>query len=357
MKKSVLILGTLMLLGSTCYAQSKEDQARYKEWGKQGNLDAPYYVYNHKQFWSKNDPNWTLCKFALHFKQVTSDKEVTVNEDVGSTSNIRTAEAQSWAVLNGVSDHTFQEITDEFYEMFKARMADNGITVETWSSIKDLSEAEKIKDKSEKEEDRYIFNKHEGAATTKTVDGGPYYKHVIVFVPGGKKLSKEIKRLVMELDLIIDFAMFDVALNAYKESEHWEWDNYWGDVKVTTFASKASGNIYPVAHIAPRFGEGFGEGSLMTSKLFGHDQYGYTTTFQVRQPLITNKTFASEIIESHDLPEEIRQNYKTTKEKDGWNHFFIYDVKTTDEEYKEAVLDLLSKFLDELDFHIKMNQK
>lgn len=355
--KQLFAFLSIAIITISSYGQSKEDEAKYKEWTKQGNREAQHYTFNHKQYW-KNDQDWTFCKVAIHFKQITSDKVVETHDNLGK-GNLSKTEAQSWAVLEGVKDETYQEIVDEFVIMLRDRLAPHGITVETWNTIKDNPNTEDIKKAVKSDEDMVIFDKNEGAAITKTADNGPYYSHVIVFVPGGKKLSKEINRLLAELDVVLDFAFFDMAMNAYLSDESWELTgNGLGSewVKKKTYASEASGSVYPIVHIAPMFGGGMGEAFMLSTKLFAQDKYGYTSQLNLRQPIYSDIDYSTEIIKSNDLPENIKSNYKTIKDRDGWNHFFIYNVKTTDELYKEASLNALSKYLDDLELLIQMNK-
>jgi len=274
----------------------------------------------HKKIWKTK--KWNFLKFGIHFKQISS--EVTY----GSSKN-QDVNAKSYAILEGISDATYQSITDNFQAKFKKRMLDDlGIEVNFWNAVKSFEGAAKV---LEKEDPKQYSNKGTGAAVVFTADKGPYYKRVGGFPPGGKKLPKEMEAASAELDLHIDFAAFETTISTNKD---WGWD-------VITTTTTVDQGVRAGVFVTP----GSNVGAM--------DQTGYLMAAPLFTLIPSTQPYSSGI-ESHanEIPEGMAKKFSLTK----FAKVATFVVKADEEKYKKAVEEALDTYLDKLIAKIKLER-
>ncbi len=224
-----------------------------------------------------------------------------------------------------------KEIEVEFTKRFRAKLSSEmGLTTKTWNDIKGAAASQKVRDK---EDPKTHMKKSEGAAVIVTADDGPFFHRVGAFAPGGKKLGKEVNAALIEVDIILDFALFETSIASTKSYG-------WNTSSINT---RVQQGIAPVLMVAPMFG---GTMDMRASKWTGSNMQSggiYTATVAQKAPLMSEHTFASSV-ETHsgEMPAIMSRKFNLSK-PDAVSTFV---VETTDEAYKKAALDVLDKWID-----------
>jgi hypothetical protein len=186
-----------------------------------------------KKFFKKGEAV-ALYKTALHFKVISSGTAM-----VGRGMQERNF-ATAWAMLSGIEDAHMQEITDAYYEMLRGKLIKMGIKVIDFETISKASAFEKLSDKDSRRE---WSSKSTGAAQIYTAFDGPLTPPVEGNISNWSKLgklSKELKADAMFVDLIIDFAVFDIDFHRKR------------GLKYTS--TSATSNVVPEITIMPYYG-------------------------------------------------------------------------------------------------------
>lgn len=321
MKPLTLLLTGLLLLGSATVLHAQKAQNKQL-----------FTVYNQKKFWSNKD--WAFTKIALHFKVITSETAI------GGKRN-QYVDAKSWAMLNGVSEETMKEIEVEFTKRLRKRLeSELGVTTKTWNDIKDLEGSDKVKDK---EDPKTHMKKSEGAAVIVTADDGPFFHRVGGFPAGGKKLGKSSGCALIELDVILDFAIFETSIASTKD---YGWN-------VTTINTRVQQGVAPVVFVSPMFG---GNMDMRNSKWTGATTASgiYTSTVSSLGPIKSDLEFASEVsTHSGEMPAIMKRKFNLAKP----DMTSTFVVETTDAKYKAAALDALDQWIEGLIVELKAFKK
>ena len=313
----VLALGLLIGAAGNATAQDK------KNWNS----------YSKKKFWEQEE--WAFTKLAVHYKVVTSEVAL------GGKKN-QNVSAKSWAMLDGVSEATFQEITDEFAKRFRARIKQEfGKESKTWNDIKGAAAVAKI---VEKQDPKTHMKKSEGAAVICTADDGPFFHRVGGFAKGGKKLGKELGAALIEMDVILDFALFETAIASTKT---YGWD-------VTTINTRIEQGVAPIMFVSPMFG---GTMDMRTSNWNGNNMQSsgiFISASNNTTPVKSDKEYAQSV-ETHkgQMPSIMTRKFNLTKPSTS----STFLVKTTDEAYKAAALDALDAWMEGLIGEMKAMKK
>ncbi|MCH2214605.1 MAG: hypothetical protein MK086_05490 [Flavobacteriales bacterium] len=169
----------------------------------------------------------------LHFKTITRGAVL-----LGKGQGRETVE--SWAMLQGVSDETMQEIADEFAVMFEKKLAAvTGIMGVPSEDLKLTEAFGKLTEKTTKTEDTGNLI---GQKKVKSLSGYPYNRWNLLKSPGiHSKMAKQVQADVYQYDIVIDFVRFGI------EASRWtvEYD-FLGYDEINT---KTSADILPAIGI------------------------------------------------------------------------------------------------------------
>ncbi len=278
----------------------------------------------------KKSKQVALTKVALHFKKITNN-QVYVGKGNDKVS------ASAWAILEGVSDQTFQSIADEFYKRLNDKLKAEGLAITDWNTVTSAKNFDKVNDKQIK---KHWSNKNIGLINVYTANEGPHCKQVIGN-PGiwsaYAKLGKELKSNPIALDIIIDFARFDLKM---KQSGYY--------FRTTS----ANSNVYPQISIEKFSGaNGF---NTISTNLTAVGKYGEASIITMKKNIYFEDEFAQSI-DSHSgkLPESMQKKISF-----GTNLTTGTFVINVDEEaYKTAVLNALDTYTDYMIAQIKLIRK
>lgn len=293
-------------------------------------IEKEYAMFtNHDKFFKNKE--WAMCKFSVVYKLTTAmvSKSMVKNDEIKVKSS-----SGAYAILNGVSEEDLQKITNRVAENFMKRMKDEaGVNIATWSSFKDSKNTEDLK---KEQEDKEIYSKSQGLAYAMTYDSTPHYNRIIVFIPGGKSLSKELKKNVMEMCLYIDFA--DVVATATAKITESPSYYYW---------SKGNDQkMYAGVRLVPNLGSEAVVGemgkNLSGTTIKGHDQYGYMMSMGLQKEIISPIEYAEKIEPTEGKIPAILSNRRNNK-LDGTTTFNVY---TNPSKFSDAVMDVTNQYFD-----------
>lgn len=282
-----------------------------------------------------------MCKFTIVYKLTTAmtAKAMDKNEEVGAKVK---SSSGAYGMLEGITEQDMQAITDKVAKNFIERMKnEGGVNIYTWSQFKDSKNTDMI---IEAQEERELYSKSQGLAFAMSHDGTPNYNRVIIYVPGGKKLAKEIGKNVMEFTIYIDFADVlaeanaDVSITGRSET---------ATTKTTHYTWSEGGNqkLVPGVRIVRNIGsESLGEmgKNLSTTKIGGHDDLGYMFYTGLGAELVSDVNFVEKIVEDEGKVPDILTNRKNNKIE----YAKTFKVVTTPAKYEAAVLDVTNKYFD-----------
>lgn len=268
-----------------------------------------------------------IVKGALHFKSITSDLRY-----VGKGQERTTAKA--WAILEGVSEQTMQEISDEFAASFAKKITSLGIEMKDWNTITASKNYEKVK---EKEIEKVKSNPSTGYIDIKTSNDGPHIKQV-VGNPGIwgalAKVGKDFGGNAITYDINIDFARFDIDAKRWKSSGYGSGYNF--------INTSVESNVLPQVSIeAVNGANGFG---MMTSNLTFIGKYGEAAIITLGKNIYVEENYATNI-DSHDgqMPERMKQAFTFNTMTSG-----TFVIKADEAKYKAIVLKALDQYSDYL---------
>lgn len=329
MKKFIYLIGISLAVSLNSIAQDKKEIAQ---------LEKKYAAFTgHKKFFENNE--WAMCKFSVIYKLSTAmtSKSMAKNKEVGAKVK---SSSGAYGILDGITDKDLQVITDRVAENFIKRMKDEAnVNITTWSSFKDSKSSEKIVESAEPEKE--IYSTSQGLSYAMTYDETPYYNRVIILVPGGKKLAKELGKNVMEFNLYVDFAEMVATSSASV--------NVTGrDSKYTyfTWSEDADQKMKPGVRLIPNLGsESLGEmgKNLGATKIGGHTELGQMFYMGLPADLISEKDFVESIEPLEGEIPEILKNKRNNK----MEYVKTFKVVTTPEKYGDAVVDATNKYIDD----------
>lgn len=333
MKSIVYILIISLGLSSNVIAQDK------KEMNKMIKNHAAFI--GHKKFFKNNE--WAMCKFTVVYKLTTAmtAKSMDKNKEVGAKVK---ASSGAYGMLAGISDTNLQQITDSIARKFMERMkTEAGVNITTWSTFKDSKNTAKI---IKTQEDRELYSRSQGLAYAVSYDNTPHYNRVIVTVPGGKKLAKELKKNVMEFTLYVDFAEMlatasaDVSITGRTKI---------GNTKTTYFkwSESADQKLYPGVRIVPNIGSQAtfeAATTISSTTIKGHTELGHIFSVGLPYDIVSNESFVEKIEEVKGEVPAILQNRRNNKIE----YAKTFQIYTTPKKYEKAVLDAANKYFDKV---------
>ena len=268
----------------------------------------------------KKSKQASIAKLSLHFKTITNGK-ATVGK--GQNRSYSTA----WAILEGVSEEAMQEIADQFYTDLNGKLEKAGLPMLGWDKVQSAKSFPKVQDK---QIDKYWDNKNEGAITVKTANNGPHVRQVVGNIGIWKSLAslgKDIGANPLTIDIIIDFARFDIDMSRRR-----------GYYNITT---KASSNTYPEISIQAMSGaQAF---NTMNSNFTMIGKYGEAGIITLKKNVNFEYEFATEL-DSYNgkLPTSMKKGISFTSNLTTGTSV----IKVNEEKYKEAVLGALNRYAD-----------
>lgn len=268
-----------------------------------------------------------IVKGALHFKTITSDYKL-----VGKGQERETAKA--WAILEGVSETTLQEISDEFAASFSKKIESLGIEMKSWDEIKSTDNFSKVQ---EKEIDKTKSTPATGLIEIKTANDGPNVKP-IVGNPGIwgalAKVGKDFKGNPITYDINIDFARFDI------DAKRWRSPGYGPGYDFVTTSAEA--NVLPQVSIEAYNGAG-GLGVVSTNLTFV-GKYGEANIITLGKNIYVVENYATDI-DSYQgqMPERMKRMFTFNTITTG-----TFVIKADEQLYKKLVLDALDAYSDSL---------
>lgn len=319
MKKIICNLTAAIIVFSTGYtfAQGRLDAAK-------AHFDVPGGVQNVDKKVLKDPDPQILPYIALKFRTGTKGSASVGKKDNKTTSVV-------YAVLDGIDSTIFQEITNEFYEIFTSKMKEAGVTYLDFAKVSASKSYTKF---SEKQSNRNYDHKDNGNAHIFTQNNVPFFEYPTLITKVGK-LQSETGGALTTLRLTLDFAEFDISM-----SKSYGW-NY-----VTT---NANANVLPVIKITHDFQEGtadaattgsyFNAGGLALSnnKLF-------SAVFQMKKPIYA--PFEANIDAYDDkLPKFANKKMRFFGGGAGMK-LGTFVVTPTPEDFKKAALNALSEYAD-----------
>ncbi len=331
MKTIIYILVFTIGITNQLFAQDKKEMKK---------LEKEYGAWTgHKKFFKTTE--WAMCKFTIVYKLTTAmtAKDMDKSKQVGAKVK---ASSGAYGMLAGISDTDLQQITDNVAQKFIERMkTEAGVDISTWSTFKDSKNTEKIK---KTQEDRELYSKSQGLAYAVSYDGTPHYNRVIVLVPGGKKIAKELKKNVMEFTLYVDFA--DMLATAHADVTV-TGSSTAGNTKTTYFNWSEGGDqkLYPGVRIVQNLGsESLAElgKNLSSTTIKGHTELGQMFSVGLFHDIVSQKPFVDKIEEVKGEVPTILKNRRNNKIE----YAKTFQIYTTPEKYGNAVLDAANKYFD-----------
>jgi hypothetical protein len=300
-------------------------------------IDYKKHFFFGKAGWlRKTDKTAVQCKTALHFKLVS---KATAMAGKGMDSR---AFATSYAILQGVSEETMQQITDEYYMILQRKLQEAGFKMVPFEKVKQSSVYDKM---VEKEKDRTYSNKSRGAALTFTAYNGPNGKYQdgnIGYWGLYKKLSKETKAVVINAEVIIEFANFDINL---KKSRGFRYES-----------ASAKASVVPDVIITPFTSvDAYGTttGDQTQSHLTFLDSKGMSFSIAPNKSISFGGDFATKVDSySGEVPKVMKKHLSLTSDLSLTTGTF--EIIADEEQFKKDVLEALEKYADILVAKLKM---
>ena len=330
MKKLILPI-LLLVVGFQTYAQDRNELKQ---------LEKKYNVYAKGKVFSKAS-EVALLGANVRFK--------VASREMGETSS----KADNWtkfasyAVLDGVSDATFQEIANEYEKMVVAKFKSIGISAKDYKEIQKAKSFPKLKEKQLKEKDN--VRKSWGVARTFTprnqdlIDWGyadPFGPHL--------KVAKELDALLFTSLVTVDFCAIgvEVSQSGFTESGSGRRHVYTEGKSTVVPMIIIDGYTYPMK------GMKMGEDNTINLCV---DEKGnpYHTKLDLNQSEIASKVDFATSVEKCDgcQPEFAKGRLKLME-----NTMGTVVIKADEQLYKKAVLDALQQYLDQVFMLYKAQQ-
>ncbi len=265
-----------------------------------------------------------LVKGSIHFKDITSGAVL-----LGKGQGRETVTA--WAVLEGISDQTLQEISDEFAASFQAKVAAiSGLEQTESSAFTGTAAYAKVAEKPGKTEDN---GKLVGQVKVKTAENMVYKRMDYVKSPGPmSKMAKEAGSDVYSYDIVVDFARFDI------DATRWKSDGYGPGYDFIN--TKTSSNVMP--QISIRQTNTADRMKIVNTNFTLVNEKKQMANVLLMKNLFYNENYATEI-DSYDgaFPEAINKGISINTRNTG-----TFVIKADEAKYKEVVLKALDAYSD-----------
>lgn len=331
MKKFILLLLVFTSVGIL----NAQDKKQLK------GINKKYNIYSKGDIFAKADKVAILGN-NLRFKLASRQSET------NSWKDEKHYKFAVYSVLEGLSDDVLQEITDKYYQMLTKRFEDLGIEVLKYETIQSAKSYGKLKDKGEREKEN--IKKSWGIAKIFVPGSEPYitWNNASPFGPH-QKLAKELDAVLISSLITIDFADIGVDINQHGK-------NYYGlneRVIYTEAKSSVVPNINIIGYTYSKSGTNMFEDNTY---MFNLDSKGKQLNFKLdlnQSEISSDKNFAISTEKCENCEPVFAKSYLKIMER-GMGTVLI---KADPELYKVAVLDALSKYLDEVFMVIKAQRK
>lgn len=266
-----------------------------------------------------------LISGSLHFKDITKGF-VFLGKGQSRESVV------SWAVLDGVSEQTMQEIADEFGQMMLRKIENLGITLIPDADITGAKKYDKVLEKSDKKE---RSKESLGRVKIKSANDAPYFKFNPLTTPGMiAKVASDAGGDMIVYDIVIDFARFDI------QASRWTNKNY--GIGYDLVNTKTSADVMPQISIATTTGGG--QTSQVATMLTFYNDKKLGSSISLGKNLYYEENYATEV-DSYkgEMPAEIKNGLSLNTRTTG-----TFVIKADEQKYKEVVLKALDKYSDYL---------
>lgn len=329
MKK--FILSTLILAGA--YGLAAQDNAKARgamQFSTFNDFDVKKGFHCGWDKGLKKSSTAGLVRGSIHFKNITSG-----NVLLGKGQGRETV--RSWAILEGVSDQTLQEITDEFAVIFQQKLEKIGINGFDGSAFKSSKTFAKLTEKTSKTEDAGQLI---GRVKVKTANSMPYNRYNNLKTPGlYSKLAKDAGGDAYSYDIVVDFARFDIQASRWKSAGYGPGYDF--------INTKTSSDVMP--QIAIKQSNEADRLKLVTSNLTLINDKKMYSTLNLMKNLFYNENYATEVDSFEgEMPAAIKKGIQINTRTTG-----TFVIKADEKKYKEVVLKALSSYADLMMEHIE----
>lgn len=258
---------------------------------------------------------------------------------VGKGQNVETSTA--YAVLDGIDDALFQEITDEFYDIYTSKMADAGIPYADYDKISASKTYKKYS--VENVDSREYDHKDNGTAKIFTQNNVPFFNYPTLITKIGK-MQKEVGAGLTTLRLTIDFVEFDMEMKR--------------SYSLSYRRTESSANVLPAVKVTSTFQEGSLDQAL-TGSYFNAPGLYITNTklfsagFQQQKPIFA--AFDAKVSTYDDKVPQFAN--KANNWFGGGMQLGTFVVEPTREDYKKAALQALTQYAEMIATIAKSYQK
>lgn len=325
--KKLAVVALALTLVLNVNAQKVKGKSNHKD-GTQLDLKKDFRVDGKGV--AKKAKSVALVKVAVQFKSITKE-----SVSIGKGQHVTSSHA--YAILDGVSDATRQEIVNEFSASFSKKLETLGLSIKEWNTVTSSEKWIKVTDKQIK---KTYQNKNEGLFEVFTANNGPHTKQV-VGNPGiwgaYAKVGKDIEAKPITIDVIVDFASFNIDMKKSSKTSRA------GNTETTTTTTSANANVTPLISIQSFNGAtGFG---MMTSNLTMVGKYGEACIITLRKDIIFNGDYAKSLDPySGKIPVGMKKKIQFGSNIDTGTYIITAD----EQKYKEAVLKALDVYSDYL---------
>ena len=252
-----------------------------------------------------------------------------------STSNKDDIQAkfQSFAVLDSVPESVFQEITDEYNAMVRKRFEDLGFTVTDQADVKKVKSYAKLAEKGTAEKQNVV--KSWGVANIYCPNGQDYVTYNGIKGPLGPhaKVARELKAVLYSSLTTVDFCFIEMDADGNIGDNPYANQYIEGNAKVTP-AISIHGYTYPLSGVKML------EDATYT---FATNDKGKYHNTMYKGMIVSDLSYSARTEKCSDCQPEFARKANL------FAHGMGTVVITADPEmYKKAVLDALTKYLDEV---------
>lgn len=234
----------------------------------------------------------------------------------------------AWAILSGMEAADFQEITDQFEVMLTDKLTRMGLEVVPPAAYQNAKNYKKLVEKNTR--DRTTSKKNWGAALVFSAGERPFFVFPMSPLGPHAKFAKEVKALVANMLITIDFAYVGFEVDRYS-------GRYYKSV-----SSKAT--VVPVIRL-----EGMTQNELQQRSdgtymhVIADQSGGHQLTLNTE--FVSDLEFSSNIETCSDCMPLMAKSFWMSIVR-GSNNMGTYQVTADKTKYKAAVLDALDRFSD-----------
>lgn len=312
--KNIAQILILILLANFVTAQTSLDKKEMKA------LEKKFQIYDPGKTF-KSAERIALPGVNLRFK-LASKESITDGKQQDQV------KYSSWAILDGIDDSDFQEITDQFQQMLIEKFSKMGLEIVPPTAYETDKNYLKLVENNTK--DRMTVKKTWGAAKVFSADQRPFFVYPMSALGPHVKFAKSVDCLIANIHLTIDFAFIGFKTERYHDYAY-------------THRS-ATSTIVPVIRI-----EGMTENALQV-----RTDGSYISIIKDQSnahSLTLNSEFSSDLEYAADLSscENCMPQFTESEFLDifrSGNVTGTYRIKADKAKYKAAVLDALDKLSD-----------